>query len=97
MAKMVIVRQHDLQDCGACCLASIIEYYDGYVPMERIRLDTKTTKDGTTAFNLFQAAQKYGFATKGIKTATLDDANIFLPAIAHVKYKNGFNHFVVLY
>ena len=97
MKKIPVIRQHDLKDCGVASLASIISYYDGYIPMERIRMDTHTTKDGTTAYNLLNAANKYGFETKGIKVSSLDDANIFLPAIAHLSYKNGLNHFVVIY
>lgn len=94
---MVIKKQQDLQDCGVCSLASIIEYYDGYIPMERLRMDTHTTKDGTSAYNLLIAAQKYGFEVMGIKIASLDDASIKLPAIGHMKYKNGLNHFIVIY
>ena len=97
MKKMIIVKQHDLKDCGVASLASIIRYYDGYVPMEKIRLDTSTTKDGTSAYNLIVAAQKYGFDAKGILVDTIDNARIILPAIAHLKYKNGLNHFVVVY
>ena len=97
MKKIPVIRQHDLKDCGVASLASIISYYDGYIPMERLRMDTHTTKDGTTAYNLLNAANKYGFETKGVKISSLDDANIFLPAIAHLNYKNGLNHFVVIY
>lgn len=97
MPKVFVTRQQDLQDCGVCCLSSIIRYYDGYVPMERLRIDTHTTKDGSTAYNLLNAASKYGFEVRGVKITSLDDNNIFLPAIAHMKYKNGLNHFVVIY
>lgn len=45
--KIPIVKQHDIKDCGACSLLSIIKYYGGYVPVEKIREDTNTTKEGT--------------------------------------------------
>lgn len=97
MKKIVVVKQHDLQDCGVCSLASIIRYHDGFIPIERLRLDTHTSKDGATAYNILKAAQKYGFETKGIRIDTLENKDIVLPAIAHLKFKNGLNHFVVIY
>ena len=96
MNKKYIVCQQDIRDCGVCCLASIIKYYNGNIPIEKIRLDTKTGMEGTTAYNLIYAAKKYGFVAKGIKTKKLGD-NIKTPAIAHVVTKRGFNHFVVIY
>ncbi len=43
MNKKYIVRQNDIKDCGICCLESIIKYYNGYIPLEQLRLDTKTS------------------------------------------------------
>lgn len=65
MNKRYIVRQNDIKDCGICCLESIIKYYKGFVPLETLRLDTKTNNKGTTAYNLIKAAQKYGFNAVG--------------------------------
>lgn len=96
MNRKLIVRQRDLKDCGVCCLLSIIKYYDGNIPIETLRLDTKTSIEGTTAYNLIYAAKKYGFIAKGIKSKNLNN-DINLPAIAHIITKNGFNHFVVIY
>lgn len=92
-----IVRQRDIKDCGVCSLASIIEHYGGYVSIEKLRLDTKTSNEGTTALNIIEASKKYGFDAIGLKVANLKDKNITLPAIAHITKKNGLNHFVVIY
>ena len=94
---MKIVRQRDLKDCGVCSLASIIEHYGGYVSLEKLRLDTKASNDGTTALNIIEASKKYGFDAVGIKVANLKDEKIKLPAIAHMQLKNGVNHYVVIY
>ena len=96
---MEIIKQRDLKDCGACSLLSIIKHYKGYVPLEKIRLDTYTTKDGTTAYHLINAAKKYGFDSYGAKidSDTLFNQNILMPCIAHLNLKNGITHFVVLY
>ena len=96
MAKVEVVKQQDLKDCGACCLSCIIKYYKGYVPIEKIREDTYTNKDGTTAYHLIEAAKKYGFETNGVKVDHLTNENLYFPAIAHVILKNGLNHFVVV-
>lgn len=96
MKKKVIVKQHDIKDCGSCSLASIIRYYNGYIPIEQIRLDTKTDINGTTAFNLINAAKKYGFNAYGEKLSEMPSEEK-LPAIVHFKYENGLEHFVVLY
>ena len=95
--RMKIVRQRDLKDCGICSLASIIEYYGGYVSLERLRIDAKVSIEGTTALNLIEASKKYGFDATGVKVSNLKDANIKLPAIAHLQQKNGINHYVVIY
>ena len=97
MKKIEVVKQQDLQDCGACSLSSIIKYYDGYVPLEKIREDTYTTINGTTAYHLIEAAKIYGFDALGVKVKDIFDKNIYLPAIAHLTLKNGLEHFVVIY
>ena len=98
MINMKVVKQHDLRDCGVACLLSIIRYYRGNVPIEQLRLDTKTTKDGTTAYNLVYCAKKYGLDAVGYK-ATIDflkSERIVFPCIAHIN-KNGLDHFIVIY
>lgn len=91
----ITVRQNDIKDCGICCLKSIMRHYGGDVPLETLRLDAKTNKNGTTAFNLINTAKKYGFNAIGIKTNKLDN-NTILPAIAHLEMPNGLNHYVVI-
>lgn len=97
MHTKYIVKQNDIKDCGICCLESIIKYYNGYIPLETLRLDTKTNNNGTTAYNLIKTAKKYGFNALGKKIKDIDDKDIILPAIAHITTKKGINHFVVIY
>ena len=97
MKHYEIVRQQDLKDCGACALLSIIRHYDGFVPLEKIRKDTHTSLEGTTAYNLVEAAKSYGFDSHGLYLSDLSDLNnIIFPAIAHVEVKH-LSHFVVIY
>lgn len=94
--KNILVKQKDIKDCGVCCLLSIIKYYDGEVPIETLRLDTKTSTNGVTALNLIKTAKKYGFDSYGMKLDDLEIKSELLPVIAHTNQK-GYNHFVVVY
>lgn len=95
MKKFPFVKQQDLKDCGISCLLMIIMYYKGYVPLEKLRDLTHTSKNGTTAYHIVETAKKLGFESYGIKVDNLD--NIKLPCIAHVTINNSFNHYVVIY
>lgn len=92
--KKYFIKQQDESDCGACALLSIILFYQGYVPLEIIKIDTNTSEQGTNFLYLKNASEKYGFDATGKKTLNLSD--IQLPCIAHLNL-NGYNHFVTLY
>lgn len=95
--KIMIECQKDVKDCGACSLSSIIKYYGGYVPMEKIRIDTFTSIQGTSAYHILKAAEKYGFDAFVKKNESKNMSNVILPCIVHVIYKNGLTHFMCLY
>ena len=97
MLKKYITKQEDIKDCGASCISSVIKYFDGYVPMEIIRQDTLTNKEGTTAFHIMKALNKYGFDVAGYKIENIEEEMIVLPAIAHLVLQNNLHHFVVIY
>lgn len=97
MKKKFIVKQQDIKDCGICCLESIIKYYKGYIPLEILRLDTKTNNNGTTAYNLLKTAKKYGLNGIGKKIDNIHNKDIKLPCIAHTITDKGINHFIVIY
>ena len=52
--------------------------------------------DGTNLLDLARAAQSLGFATQGLKGTYDAIADVSLPAIAHLRTRNGDGHFVVL-
>ena len=92
--RKYLVRQDDENDCGACCLSSIIKYYNGFIPLEIIKFDTITTNKGTSFYNIKKAAANYGFNVKGVFSYELD--NINLPCIIQIK-DNNLYHFCVIY
>ena len=92
----IIVRQRDIKDCGVCCILSIILYYGGYVPLERLRIDTYQDSKGVSAYHIIETLKKYNFNAYGCKVKEKNLDNILLPSIVHFKYSNGLTHFVVL-
>ncbi|MEM9836773.1 MAG: peptidase domain-containing ABC transporter [Bacteroidota bacterium] len=92
------IKQHDLTDCGAACLASIAAHYKLGVPIAKIRQLASTDQKGTNLLGLIQAAEKIGFTAKGVRASeeALRQECAF-PVIAHVIVNNQLHHFVVVY
>lgn len=91
------VKQRDISDCGAACLASVAAYYHLQLPVARIRQYAGTDRKGTNVLGVIEAAQKLGFQAKGVKGPLEALANIPKPAIAHVVVNGLLQHFVVVY
>lgn len=96
MAK-VTIKQHDITDCGAACLASISAHYKFEIPISRIRQYAGTDKKGTNVYGLIKAAEKLGFEAKGVKGDYESLFKIPKPAIAHIVIKEQLHHYVVIY
>ena len=97
MKKYKFIKQDNLKDCGVSSLEMIIEYYNGYIPIEILREMTKTDKNGTTAYDIVNTAKKLGFESYGIKCELDNMNNITLPAIAYTVIDNSYKHFMVIY
>ncbi len=97
MRKGTKIKQRDITDCGATCLASVASHYQLQLPISRIRQYAGTDKKGTNLLGLIEAAEHLGFQAKGAKGTIESLAKIPLPAIAHIVLKNGFLHYVVIY
>lgn len=93
--KSFFIKQDDECDCGACCLDYLIKYYKGFVPIEIIKQDTYTTKEGTTFYNLKEAGLKYGFVVEGRNTFNYH--NLKMPFIAQIRINEYLYHFIVVY
>ncbi len=91
------IKQHDITDCGAACLASISAHYKLNIPIARIRQWAGTDKKGTNAWGLIKAAEKLGFSAKGVKGELEAMNEVPLPVIAHVIVKQQLQHYVVVY
>jgi len=62
-----VIKQHDITDCGAACLASISAHYKLKLPIARIRQMAGTDKKGTNLLGMIKAAEKLGFVAKGVR------------------------------
>jgi ATP-binding cassette, subfamily C, bacteriocin exporter len=90
------VRQRDITDCGAACLASVAAHYKMGLPVARIRQLSGTDKKGTNILGLTEAAAKMGFLAKGVRGEWDSLFKIPKPAIAHLVVKKVLHHYVVL-
>ncbi|MFV0537310.1 MAG: peptidase domain-containing ABC transporter [Dysgonomonas sp.] len=91
------IKQRDITDCGAACLASVSEHYKLKIPVARIRQIAGTDTKGTNGLGMVQAAEKLGFAAKGVKGKADALPKIPLPVIAHVVVRERLQHYVVIY
>ncbi len=96
MRKYCRVRQRDLTDCGAACLASVFAHYGLHVPVARIRQWADTDQSGTSVYGLLQAAKKVNMEAKAVKATSCSLPSVSFPAIAHVIVQESITHFVVI-
>ena len=90
------VKQRDITDCGAACLASVAAHYNLTLPVARIRQLAGTDKKGTNVLGLIEASAKMGFLAKGVRGEWDSLFKIPKPAIAHIIVKEVLQHYVVL-
>jgi ATP-binding cassette subfamily B protein len=96
--KYICVKQHDIQDCGAACLATISKTYGLNLPISQIREIAGTDTLGTNAYGMVQAAQKLRYTAKAVKaTEEALYTDFPLPAIAHVIINQSLLHYVVIH
>lgn len=91
------IKQRDISDCGAACLASVASFYKLEVPVAKIRQMASTDQKGTNILGLIEAATKMGFSAKGVRGEFDALLDVPMPVIAHVIVKKVLHHYVVLY
>jgi ATP-binding cassette subfamily B protein len=93
----VRIKQRDITDCGAACLASVAAFYKLELPVAKIRQMASTDQKGTNVLGLIEAAIKMGFSAKGVRGEYDALMDVPMPVIAHVIVKKVLQHYVVLY
>lgn len=96
------IKQHDIMDCGAVCLATIFWYYNLKVPLYRIRELMKVDKTGASVYGIMEVAEKYNLKAECLKGSIEDlisgiTKNIIeIPFIAHIVTEEKLAHFIVI-
>ncbi|MDQ6828836.1 MAG: peptidase domain-containing ABC transporter [Gemmatimonadota bacterium] len=91
------VRQRDVTDCGAACLASVARHYGLALPIARVRELACTDQRGTNVLGMIAGAERMGLSAKGVRGGASALASIPAPAILHLSLAGGRHHYVVLY
>lgn len=95
--KYYCIKQHDITDCGAACLATICKQNGYNIGITKIREVAGTDKQGTNVAGVIKAAEHLGFSAKGVKGNKEAFFSEFpLPCIAHVIVDGNLLHYVVI-
>lgn len=98
LTKYYCIKQHDITDCGAACLATICKQNGYKIGITQIRGVAGTDKQGTNAYGVIKAAEQLGFSAKGVKGNKEAFFSEFpLPCIAHVIVDGQLLHYVVIH
>lgn len=91
--KFPFIRQQNINDCGATCLAMVCQFYGKRISLENLRNYSNTTRSGVTTYDIKEALDKLCFENYIVKLSNKEIKKIPLPAILYWNQK----HFVVLY
>lgn len=86
------MRQMAAAECGAACLAMILNYYGHATTIASVHERCGVGRDGLSARAIARAAHQYGLDVRAISVQENDLSDVPLPAIIHWEL----NHFVVL-
>lgn len=95
--RYACVKQNDQSDCGPACLATVALHYRCPIRLEQMRNLAGTDRVGTNLLGMIRAAERLGFQAKAVKGPFEVLPQAPLPAIAHVRNREGLMHFVVLH
>lgn len=95
------IRQHDIRDCGAACLASICKYYGLKIPLAKVREYMKVDKNGSSIYSITKTAEYFDLKTN-VLHGTFDELlsgiknkELKLPFIAHLVCEN-YGHYIII-
>ena len=99
MSKYPYISQVDQRDCGVAALAMILKHYGSSYSLAYLRELAQTSREGTSALGLVEAAKQLGVETQAI-CADLDlfkQESLSYPFIAHVVKEGGLQHYYTVF
>lgn len=86
------LQQMEAAECGAACLAMILNYYGYKTGVAEVRQRCGVGRDGLSAMTIVRMARTYGLRVQAMSLPSTDFRFVTLPAIIHWE----FNHFLVV-
>lgn len=96
--KYTFIKQHDMTDCAAACIAMVCLHYKKETTITKLRDLMGTDLKGTNLVGLSKCADELGFDSQAVRVDRKGFcSNFTLPAIAQIITKEGLSHFVVIF
>src|SRR5215813_15463793 len=90
--RVPVLQQLSAVECGAACLAMILNYHGRKTTIAEVRETCSLGRDGLSGLTIVRASRGYGLRVRAYSIEVDQIKRLTLPAIVHW----GFNHFVVL-
>ena len=90
--RVPVMIQLEAVECGAACLAMILNYYGRKTSLAEVRTFCGVGRDGLSALDIVKAARSYGMRVRAVSLQENDFRYVTLPAIVHWE----FNHFLIV-
>jgi len=90
--RVPVLLQLNSVECGAACLAMILNYYGRKTRVAECRETCGVGRDGVSAQTIAKAARSFGLRVRSFSLEPADFGQLQLPAIVHWE----FDHFVVV-
>jgi len=96
------IKQHDLQDCGAACMATICRYFKLKIPMANMRELMRIDRNGASLYAITETAKKLHLKANALNGSweellgALSKEEVTLPAIFHICKDQTLAHYVVV-
>ena len=86
------IRQVTAVECGAACIAMILNYYGYATGVTEVLERCGVGRDGLTALEIVKSARLYGLRVRAVSVELEEFRFVTLPAIVHWE----FNHFLIV-